>query len=98
LLLQKSLTGASSTSLPLQGVRLTSSFSGQSNARAVGSSTISSLINPPRKAARSPGALPKPDMTQSACFVRLNSDKSGPLAREMASMVVPHAKPTTISE
>jgi hypothetical protein len=41
-------------------VVLSSSFSGQSSARVVGSSTISSLINPPRNAARSPGALPKP--------------------------------------
>jgi hypothetical protein len=35
---------------------------------AVGSSTISSVINPPRNAARKPSTLPRPETTHKACF------------------------------
>jgi hypothetical protein len=35
---------------------------------AVGSSTINSLIKPPRNAARNPSTLPRPETTQSACL------------------------------
>src|ERR1700732_404438 len=48
---------------------------------AVGSSTINSLINPPRNAARNPSTFPRPETTQSACLAFCVIVKSGPLAR-----------------
>jgi hypothetical protein len=38
------------------------------SATAVGSSTMSSLIRPPRKAARNPSTFPSPDTTHRACL------------------------------